>query len=438
MEVRCDRCQARYRVDDARIGPQGLTMRCGKCQNTFRVMRDAAPQPAPAKPAAPPPADEGAGRTMMFQTAPIRPPPAARTAAAPPAPPPHGPEARAFSSPAQPSRSTLVFGTPAPPVHKAAPAPSPITSTLPDSMPPAGLAATIDEAPTEMSAPPFTEESLAATGEVETPPPEAPAADSGAFDRAPPKGLIVGMAATLLMLLLAVVSLLVWKKTARRPPPPAAVEAMAAARADAEKDTLASIASAESKARDALDAAGPRARFPQGIATLAAIDVQWADALSDQAGGPEAKGSAPQGEAKSKLKAALDVLAPALKTPDAKSADVQLALADYHRAQRSPTSMNKAIRNSGVPRDDPRVAAVQGMALLQDEDGADKAIPKLKAALAGAPQSARLHFRLAQAYAAAKDEASARAELKETLRISPKHERARALLDQLGPELQNR
>ena len=45
MEVRCDKCQARYRVDDARIGPQGLTMRCGKCQNTFKVTRPADDRP---------------------------------------------------------------------------------------------------------------------------------------------------------------------------------------------------------------------------------------------------------------------------------------------------------------------------------------------------------------------------------------------------------
>src|SRR6267154_1600241 len=40
MEVRCDQCQARYRVDDARVGPKGLAMRCGKCGNTFRLARD--------------------------------------------------------------------------------------------------------------------------------------------------------------------------------------------------------------------------------------------------------------------------------------------------------------------------------------------------------------------------------------------------------------
>src|SRR5256712_1895918 len=113
MEVRCDKCQARYRVDDARIGPQGLTMRCGKCQNTFRVTRPGArgaqiaprapgrvapprarnmnataifaappvakasapakplPHPAKAVPSGPaaPPAPEEAGRTMMFPAA---------------------------------------------------------------------------------------------------------------------------------------------------------------------------------------------------------------------------------------------------------------------------------------------------------------------------------------------------------------------------------
>ena len=40
MEVRCDQCQARYRVDDARVGPKGLAMRCGKCGNTFRLAQD--------------------------------------------------------------------------------------------------------------------------------------------------------------------------------------------------------------------------------------------------------------------------------------------------------------------------------------------------------------------------------------------------------------
>ncbi|TMA38529.1 MAG: hypothetical protein E6J82_17630 [Deltaproteobacteria bacterium] len=56
MEVRCDKCQARYRVDDARIGPQGLSMRCGKCQNVFRVMPPgAAAAEPPQKPVPPAP-----------------------------------------------------------------------------------------------------------------------------------------------------------------------------------------------------------------------------------------------------------------------------------------------------------------------------------------------------------------------------------------------
>ena len=62
MEVRCDKCQARYRVADEKIGPQGLTMKCGKCGNQFRVSRDAAANaatvadqaPEPSRPAAAP------------------------------------------------------------------------------------------------------------------------------------------------------------------------------------------------------------------------------------------------------------------------------------------------------------------------------------------------------------------------------------------------
>src|SRR5256885_14548647 len=50
MEVRCDQCQARYRVDDARVGPKGLAMRCGKCGNIFRLLPDGTiTRPAAAK-----------------------------------------------------------------------------------------------------------------------------------------------------------------------------------------------------------------------------------------------------------------------------------------------------------------------------------------------------------------------------------------------------
>src|SRR5881628_2937570 len=108
MEVRCDKCQARYKVDDARIGPQGLTMRCGKCQNTFKVTRDApaatlpdqavvakpAPKPAPAK--APEPS---ANATMVFGQSPV----AAAKPAAAPAKAPARPAAGAPATPAAPA-----------------------------------------------------------------------------------------------------------------------------------------------------------------------------------------------------------------------------------------------------------------------------------------------------------------------------------------------
>lgn len=527
MEVRCDKCQARYRVDDARIGPQGLTMRCGKCQNTFKVTREPAPtmpnQPPAPRPAAPPaqarpaaarpieappqatmvfgqspvakppppapkppvaaakatpaPADEGAGRTMMFQTGnlktgakakPAEPAPqatmvfgqspiAAKPAAAPaPKPPPRAPDPEAgatmvfgqspIAKPAPkppPARdeaagSTMMFGQApavakpiAPPPPKAPPQPipepEPPAAEEPPEIPSAAEVAAAEEPAHEEPAP--MEEPADEAAE------EEPAAAPGAFDRAPPKGLLIGVVAGLVALLIAGGALFAYKKFARRPPPPAAVETLTAAQADADKDTLASIASAEGKARDAIDVAGPRSAFPEAIATLARIDVQWADALNDQAAlvaakaGPDADAKAADltAQAKAKLKAAADVLSPVMKNKDSqKSPDLQLAQADYFRAQHANTSMNKALKAAqALKADDAKVALIQGMSLAQDDDGAEKAIPKLKAALAANPNSARIHFRLALAYQATKDDANATAELKETLRLSPQHERAK-------------
>ncbi len=530
MEVRCEKCQARYRVDDARIGPQGLTMRCGKCQNTFRVVRSSAaaegasipakPPPAPpgrsaaqttmmfaapasappgptpaarpaaspappaqapaARPARPvPAADEAAGRTMMFQTgnlktAPVAPKkpvppasstvvfnqPAARTAAqSPVGPVPGAPAASAQPAPpasAKPvagdARSTLMFGPPRaapsspPAVALPTPAAQPTLSegevepvpTVPampfeleQSAVGAGQEAGVAESAGPAQAPPGAEPSEEA-GEGEA---DEAAPEPGTFDKAPPRGLLIGVAAGLALLLVIGAGLVAYRKLARRPPPPAAVEALATAQADADKDTLASIASAESKARDAVEVAGPRARFPEATAALARVEIQWADAFNDQAAqladrsADETRAAQLQAQAKAKLKSAFDRLAPALKA-NKDSPDLQLAFADYYRAQRLPSSMNRYLANA---KDDPRAALILGMAAAQAEDGAAKAIPLLKAALATSPRSARVSYRLAVARLAAKDEAAARADLEETLRLSPQHERAKALLEQIGP-----
>jgi hypothetical protein len=263
---------------------------------------------------------------------------------------------------------------------------------------------------------------------------EEPAREPGTFDRAPPRALLVGVAAGLTLLLALGGGLVAYRKLAHRAPSPAALETLSAAQADADKDSLASIASAEAKARDALEVAGPRARFPEATATLARVEIQWADALNDQASriadksADDPRAAQLQGQARAKVKAAFDLLSPAAKA-SGDSPDVQLAFADYYRAKRLPSSMKRYLEKV---KDEPRVALIEGLALLQQEDGAEKAIPRLKAALSANPQSARIHYRLAVAQLALKDEASARAELKETLRLSPKHERAQALLEQLG------
>jgi len=554
MEVRCDKCQARYRVDDARIGPQGITMRCGKCQNTFRVTRPGAPAaqispPAPGPVAAPrapdmnataifaappvakasapakplpqpakavlsgpaaPPAPEEAGRTMMFPaanlsaagiavnkgpqagasaTAAFSQPPAAKAPAAlakqaaapakglkaagagaapaapmafgqsqaavqtprPPVPPPGSNPPAAKPATFSGKRSTLLFGSPQPqarsastgaPIPMAAPVPTPV----PTPEPPSGAPPFADDAaepaagasehatPPDLIAPGASPAEAAPPAEEHDVADEEPSPGPGTFDRAPPRGLIIGVAAGLALLLVVGAGLIAYRRLAPRAPPPAAIETLASAEVDAEKDSLASIASAETKARDAVEVAGPRVRFPQATATLARIEIQWADALNDQAGHVAEKNADDprvaqlQTQAKVKVKSAFDLLSPAAKAnPD--SQDLQLAFADYYRAKRLHSSMNRYLKDV---KDETRAALIQGLALAQEDDGAEKAVPKLKAALAASPQSARIHYRLAVAHLALKDEANARAELKETLRLSPQHERAQGLLEQLG------
>src|SRR3984893_13703134 len=159
MEVRCEKCQARYRVDDARIGPQGLTMRCGKCQTTFKVVRSAATAEAaamPAKPAPAPPGRSAAQTTMMF-AAPASgasaPTPVARPAAPPapgPAPPPAPPAQPPVAKPAAPvpaadeaAGRTMMFQTgnlkraSVAPKKPAPPASSTVVFSQPAARPPA-------------------------------------------------------------------------------------------------------------------------------------------------------------------------------------------------------------------------------------------------------------------------------------------------------------
>jgi predicted Zn finger-like uncharacterized protein len=576
MEVRCDKCQARYRVDDARVGPQGLTMRCGKCQNTFKVTRDpaqagapeaakaaSAPKPAAATPSRPAPAakpaEAGGAATMMFSAPVVSAPPAPAKPAAKPATPavPPAPKAPAASKPSAPapadegagrtmmfqtgssvkvpaaprsaqpkpaapendSGATMVFGQapvaaaatkpaakPAPSKPAAAPenesgatmvfGQSPIA--VPREQPPAAEEAAAQEPPpsagtaeartdeslraaeTEPAGEPAAQEPNAEPGnepnaepaasarsshdpqeeggihvegmESEEPTPSEPPPEESTFDKAPPKGLLIGVGVGLAALILAGVALVAMKKLGHRAPPPAAVEQLGAAQAAADKDSLAALADAEAKARDAIEQAGPKARFPEAPATLAVIEVQWADALKDQAklladktaaesdeakkAAADAKVAELQAQAKVKIKAAFDAATPAAKANDKdKSPEVELALAECYRFQGAGPNMNKQLKKAQALKADPaKVALVQGEALAQEEDGAEKALPRLKVALAGAPDSARIHFRIALANLSLHNDAEAMRELKETLRLSPQHERARMAMEQLATQ----
>src|SRR5438552_9620266 len=427
MEVRCDKCQARYRVDDARIGPQGLRMRCGKCQNVFRVMPPGAaaaeaPQkpvppapktlprpnataifaapplpnsiPSPAKPPpqaaaagrpprspaarVPPTSEEAAGRTMMFPTANLPSQPAAAKKAPVPSkpaaggtmvfgespaksvpPPVPAPGAKPAARAGDAARSTMMFGAPQPRIQAAPAAAVPTPEPAARAEPPPSPEPALEEPSAIDGMPPPSAseaEGPAAEAPSEAPPTaegdevaEEPEREPGTFDRAPPRALLVGVAAGLVLLLAVGGGLVGYRKLGRRAPPAAAVETLSAAQADAEKDSLASIASAETKARDALDVAGPRARFPEATAALARVEIQWADALTDQAGriaeknADDPRAAQLQAQAKAKVKAAYDLLSPAAKA-NAGTPDRQLAFADHYRAKRPPSSKSTYLK----------------------------------------------------------------------------------------------
>src|SRR5438552_4227976 len=155
MEVRCDKCQARYRVDDARIGPQGLSMRCGKCQNVFRVMPPgAAAAEAPQKPV--PPAPKTLPRpnaTAIFAAPPLpnsipspaKPPPQAAAAGRPP----RSPAARVPPTSEEAAGRTMMFPTANLPSQPAAAKKAPVPSK-----PAAGGTMVFGESPAKSVPPP--------------------------------------------------------------------------------------------------------------------------------------------------------------------------------------------------------------------------------------------------------------------------------------------
>ena len=51
MIVKCERCQTRFKIPDEKVTEKGVKVRCTKCQNTFRVARDAAAAAPPEPPA---------------------------------------------------------------------------------------------------------------------------------------------------------------------------------------------------------------------------------------------------------------------------------------------------------------------------------------------------------------------------------------------------
>src|SRR5207237_8534340 len=161
-------------------------------------------------------------------------------------------------------RSTLVFepqarsASPGAPIPMAAPVPTPVpTPEPPSGAPPfaddaAGPASGASEHATapELIAPGASPAEAAPPAEEHDVADEEPSPEPGTFDRAPPRGLIIGVAAGLAVLLVVGAGLSAERRLGRRGPPPAAVETLASAAADAGEESRASGASGGRSARE--------------------------------------------------------------------------------------------------------------------------------------------------------------------------------------------
>lgn len=145
MVIQCENCQAKFRLDDSKIGEKGAKVKCTKCATVFRVMPGGAP---------PPPAPIDGGLGISFDEG-------------------DGPS-EGVSAPA----STDSGIPPMPPKAAAPPVAPPVEESPPEEAP-------AEEAPSVIPPP-------VVTPPVESPPTEAPAEDTSGFFSGDDGSLAVG------------------------------------------------------------------------------------------------------------------------------------------------------------------------------------------------------------------------------------------------------
>jgi predicted Zn-dependent protease len=218
-----------------------------------------------------------------------------------------------------------------------------------------------------------------------------------------------------------------------------------------EKDSLKLFKEALDTTVSALEAA-PNSPFGEAHAVRAEIEIAWSEALTDSSSlledkaqraddekvKAEANAAAEKAktEAKAHLKAALEATQAGFKA-DPKSTDVAVALLDYYRVNKADSNFRKQLKKTAeLKADEGKVALVEGLKLLGEDEGAEKALPKLKTAQAAYAGSARVQYRIARAYLLLKNEPEALKALQETLKLSGNHERAQAALGDLQAQQQ--
>jgi predicted Zn finger-like uncharacterized protein len=425
----------------------------------------AAPAPAPAPPPAPPPVSG----TMIFGSAPPgKPAPAAEAPKPAPAAGPVAPVQPQNKVEAEPGRAAEVASAGPEAAAEAGAAPE---TAEPAQAAPEPVSAAAGEAQAEGGEVPGGEQAVQAEGgeaaggaeaaedaggaeggeavEGAEAAPEAEGAEvapaQAEVGRGPPKSLVIAVFALAAVLLLTLVGILLIKKLGNQPPSTDSVEQLEAARAQLDKDTLPALESAASSTLQAI-LGSPRSTFGQARALQSQIEIAWSDALNDQANQLEKKAADAQDDAKTKdaqtaadkaraaakphAKAGLDIALAAIKL-EPKSPDLAVALADAYRAKGERNNVAKWVKKATDLQADPgQVALVEGLQWLAQDDGADKALPKLEQAAKASPGSARAQYHYSQALQLLKKDAEEQKALQLTLKLSDnKHERARLRLD---------
>lgn len=429
MDVRCEKCLTVYEFEDAQVGPQGVTVKCTQCGNLFRVTRGGSgphAAPAPRELSVRLAASGEVYGLPDFQT--VETWIAERRL---------GPDDQLSRDGQTWSRLDAIPEAQAV-FRKLAPDPVPVelAATAPMAQPPVRGDASgpyvLGDAAVDSQDPAF-----APTGPQPrvTPPALPSVVDELADLELPPPRRWPQLVALMLLFAAGAAGYLIYFKPelVRGGGTSRAQKAYADGRAQLLLDTDDGLRSAVAQLQLAHGADESDART---LAALAEAEATWAFYLREDAGALDAAGPAGESAARTLRKQAQGHLDDAKRhaadalARDPESAEANRAMADYLRVDGAPAAEAERYLKRALDKapGDAETVYVAG-ALALREGRADEAKTKLTQALQlSGGTLARAAYLLAKIAAEAGDRGEVQRQVEAILKVSPQHERAKALL----------